>query len=120
MDLDAHLEALTDNLKAEHSEIVYVTLGQIRGLNILLKQGLRSQNRGMRIAVLGLLAGPAMKDICNVDIQSSKNLTSPVASFLISLLKDPESPEKDWYLSEYGIELLAAAEKRIEESSVKV
>lgn len=107
MNLETELEALNDNLLAD-TRIIYVTRKQVGGINGLLSMGLEDTSSDMRHAVLNMFAGRAMKRIAGVDVNSATNLTSPVASFLINLLK--EDGVEPWQLSEYGRELISLAE----------
>lgn len=110
MNLEAELSGLTDNLLAD-TRIIYVTRNQVGGLNGLLNQGLEDKSPDNRHAVLNLLAGTAMLRIAGVKVRSATNLTSPVASFLINILKDNDSTQ--WRLSDYGKELINQAETRV-------
>ena len=114
MDLDTELAALEMNFLADTS-ITYVTHRQVGGICGLLKMGLEDNSRANQIAVLNVLAGPAMKKIAGVDIRSRKNLTSHVATTLIDQLLEPNT--NPWELSDYGHELLSAAEKRAKEQA---
>lgn len=110
MNIEHELEALHENLLAQ-DRIAYVTLEQLGGLNGLIRKGLENKSRMMRIKVLKKWAEPAMKRIAGVSIESSKNLTLPVASFLINLLIEPNT--SPWKLSTYGKELIKETEKII-------
>lgn len=109
MNLDDELEGLHRNLLAR-TEIVFVSDGEVGGVNGLLRMGLKDKSDDMRHKVLNLLVGPAMIRITGIPVHSAKNLTSPVAIFLIDQLREPES--KPWRLSEYGRKLLSLAEER--------
>ena len=110
------IEALRDNLLA-NTEIRYISLKQIGGLNGLIRQGLEEKTRDMRILVLREWAGDAMWAIERQVINSTKNLTSPIASFLINLLKEDDSTP--WRLSDYGQRLISITEKAVKESSLQ-
>jgi hypothetical protein len=110
MIIEIELEALHENLLAQN-RIAYVTLEQIGGLNGLIRKGLENKSRMMRIKVLKKWAEPAMKQLTGVTIESSKNLTLPIASFLINLLIEPDT--SPWELSSYGKELISETEKLV-------
>ncbi len=114
MDLDTELAALEINCLAD-TNITYVTHRQVGGICGLLGEGLRDNSRANQIAVLRILVGPAMKKIAGVEIGSRKNLTSHVANTLITQLLEPDT--KPWELSDYGHDLLSAAEKRAKEQA---
>lgn len=113
MDLDIELAALETNCLAD-PQITYVTHRQVGGICALLGN-LNDNSRANQIAVLSVLVGPAMKKIAGVEIRSRKNLTSHVANTLIDQLLEPNTTP--WELSDYGYELLSAAEKRAKELS---
>ncbi len=113
MDLDTELAALDINCTAD-PEITYVTHRQVGGICALLGK-LNDNSRANQIAVLNILVGPAMKKIAGVEIRSRKNLTSHVANTLIDQLLEPDT--KPWELSDYGHDLLSAAEKRAKEQA---
>jgi hypothetical protein len=115
MNLDIELQALTQNLLADTS-IQFITQLQIGGLNGLLSMGLQDKSPETRHAVLRVLAGDAMFKIAGVEVNSAKNLTGPVATFLINILKQLDS--SPWRLSRYGTELIAAVESRVKEYSM--
>lgn len=110
MKIEDELYALKQNLLSVN-EIRYVSAAQVKALASLITQGLEHKNRDMRIAVLRVWANDAMKQIVGIEINSGKNITSPIASFLISLLKDPE-PDM-WTLSPYGQTLIRETEKYV-------
>jgi hypothetical protein len=114
MDFEVELEALGINCLADPS-ITYVTQRQVGGVCGLLKQGLQDNSKENQIAVLAILVGPAMREIAGVEIKSRKNLTSHVANTLIDQLLEPDT--KPWELSDYGHDLLSAAEKRAKEQA---
>lgn len=109
MDFDMELDALHENLRAEN-DIVYVTRKQVNGVVGLMRQGLEDDSRKNRIDVLQLMAAEPIKSITGVNLITTKQLTLPTASFLISLLKEPGD---DWTLSPYGKEFLSLAETRV-------
>lgn len=110
MVLDVEIGALYNNCLADPS-MRYVTRKQVGGICGLLKQGLEDTSRENQIAALSFLVGGAMFKIAGVRVTSRKNLTSPVASTLIGLLKKPN--EDIWELNAYGKELLSRVEERI-------
>lgn len=112
MNLDNELSAIQWNLLAR-ADMVYVTSKQVLGLVSLMQQGLTDTSRETRLNILNLWAGEAMRNITGIDITSTKNLTSPVASFLINLLLD--NKEDTWKLSDYGKELIKCSEARAKE-----
>ena len=107
LNLRTELEALKQNLLADPT-IEFVTAAQVGGLNGLIRMGCEDKSRDMRVAILKAWAGDAMMAIAGVEIESSKNLTLPVATFLINLLLEPDSTP--WRLSEYGLNLIRATE----------
>lgn len=115
MDLAIELKALHLNCIAT-SDTQFVSHRQVGGVCGLLKKGLEDDSRENQIAVLRLLVGPAMAQMANVEIHSRKNLTGDIATTLINLLLEPDS--KPWELSEYGQELLIAAEKQIKKHTL--
>jgi len=114
MNFDVELDALHANLRAEN-DIIYVTRKQVNGVVGLMRQGLKDDSRNNRIDVLRLMAAEAIKSITGVDLITTKQLTLPTASFLISLLKEPGD---DWILSTYGEEFLSMAEARVKVSAI--
>lgn len=110
MNIETELEALHENLLAQNRN-TYVSLSQLGGLNGLIRQGLENKSRMMRVKILKKWAEPAMKQLTGVSIGSSKNLTSPVASFLINLLIEPDTTP--WELNSYGRELIQETEKLV-------
>lgn len=111
MNIKEELEALHDNLLA-NTELRYVTMKQLGGLNGLIRQGLENKSRMMRMAVLEKWAGEAMKKLWNIkEFDSSKCLTSSAASFLINQLIEPDT--HPWELSQYGRELIKETEKLV-------
>lgn len=113
MDLDTELAALERNCLAD-STTAYVTRSQVGGICALLGK-LNDNSRANQIAVLNVLVGPAMMKIAGVKIKSRKNLTSHVATTLIDQLLQPDTTP--WELSNYGYDLLSAAEKRAKEQA---
>lgn len=110
MDIQAELEAHTANLKAVGGIEPYVTQKQVQGIVSLMRQAF--PERDQRIAVLRLIAGPAMQAVAGVEITSTKNLTGRMASYLIEQLREPGSTP--WKLSGYGQRLLEAAKAQAE------
>ena len=102
------IEALKQNLLADTS-LRYVSLPQIGGLNGLIRQGLQHRTREMRLAVLREWAGEAVYRITGEELTSTKNLTSPIATFLINILLEPDSTP--WRLTPYGRSLIVETEK---------
>jgi hypothetical protein len=112
MEINSELEALRQNLLADTS-LRYISSKQVGALNGLIRQGLEDKARRMRLNVLREWTGEAMKRIASVEVASTKNLTAPVATFLINLLLEPGSTP--WRLSDYGKQLIEQTEKRIKE-----
>jgi hypothetical protein len=114
MELQVEVDAIKQNLLANHNHMVYITLKQAQFLASLINEGLVVKRRRLRIRVLNILVGDAMKQIAGIEeIQSTKNLTAPVASYLIDLLQDKDGDE--WGgLSDYGRELISQAESVVE------
>ena len=86
MDLQVELEAIHENLTAD-TRLLYISQKQAQSLASLMTQGLgEGATKAMRIRALQIIAGPAMKEIYSPThvITSTKNLTGPVASFLIT------------------------------------
>ena len=110
MVLDVEIGALENNCLADPS-MRFVSQKQVGGICGLLKQGLEDTSRDNQIATLDFLVGAAMFKIAGVRVTSRKNLTSPVASTLIGLLKTPS--DDTWELNAYGKELLSRVEERI-------
>lgn len=105
MDIVAELKAHECNLKAVGGIEPFVTSKQVQAVACLMRQAI--PERTERIAVLKLMAGNAMKSITGIEIQSTKNLTGRMASYIIAQLLDPNSTP--WKLSNYGREFLVAA-----------
>lgn len=110
-EFEAELEAMRWVIHSDYSKMVYVTQKQIQGLNALLNQGLADKSREHRIAVVRVLVGSEAKAITGVAVESTKNLTSPIASYLIEQLKEPDT--LPWRLSEHGKWLIHEAEAHI-------
>lgn len=114
MNLDNELEAIRWALDADCTELIYVTQSQVFGLVSLMRQVLKKREE--RIAVLRLLIGDFMEAHFGVTVESTKNVTLPVASYLINQLLEPDSDP--WVLSKYGQELLEKAHERVQEVAV--
>ena len=112
--LEEELLAIYDNLIT--TDTYLLSKRQVGALNGLLTMGLEDKSREMRIAVLQMLAGSAMRFIegDNFVIKSGKNLTGGVATFLIEQIKQPQS--RPWKLSRFGQDLISACENEIKES----
>lgn len=110
-EFEAEIEAIQWVIRTDYNRLIYVTQKQIQGLNALLRQGLSTPDREKRIAVVKRLVGAEVRSITGVEVQSTKNLTSPIASYLIEQLKEPNSTP--WQLSEHGRWLLHEAEQHI-------
>ena len=115
MILENELFALRQNILADTS-INPVSISQLGGLNGLMRQGLRDKSREMRIAVLKTWIEEPMKRIAGVEVQSSKNMTASAASFIINLLRVPDSTP--WRLSKYGQELIELTETKIKSKTI--
>lgn len=112
LNLQDELAGLHDNLTSD-CRLIYISQKQVWAVNSLLSAGLESKSDEVRHEVLDMLVGRAMKVIANVPkVTSAKNLTSPVASFLINQLKEPNS--NPWRLSDYGERLLRLCETEVE------
>ena len=111
MDFDSELAAIQWALRTDCTRVVYVTRKQVRGLVSLMRQGLKNPDHDTRVAVLDLLVGEFTHTITGEPVVSTKSLTSPIASYLINQLKEPNS--HPWKLNEHGRSLLAEAEARI-------
>jgi len=120
MNIQQEIEALQENLLATEKNLTgniasfslrYITLKQIGGLNGLIRMGSVNKGRKMRIAILKMWAGEPMRRLANIEFASSKNLTGDVASFLINLLRIPDS--KPWKLTQYGKDLIRETEKLV-------
>jgi hypothetical protein len=111
MNIEDELNAIHQNLLA-NTDLRYVTMKQLGGLNGLIRQGLEHKSRMIRMAVLERWAGEAMKKLWNIEeFDSSKCLTSAGASFLINQLIEPDT--HPWELSQYGRELIKETEKLV-------
>jgi hypothetical protein len=110
-EFEIELQAMQWVIRSDYSRIIYVTQRQIQGLNALLRQGLSTPEREKRIAIVKCLVGAEVRQITGIEITSTKNLTSPIASYLIEQLKEPNSTP--WKLSEHGQWLLNEAERHI-------
>jgi len=109
-DFDAELAAISWAVQNDCTALIYITQKQIRRLADLMEQGLsRPNDRKLRIAVLRLLVGDAAKMVTGVEVRSTKNLTSPIASYLINQLKTNGSYD----INEHGRWLLREAEARV-------
>ena len=122
MNLDVELSALTDNMIQEDGGGSFLAKrNQITGVLGLMRQGLESDDREIRIAVLDMLAGEAMRRMYGKTIESTNDITEPIALFLIRQLKmpfdHPDPTEKDpWLISTYGRTLLNLAEERVKDA----
>jgi hypothetical protein len=120
MNFDIELSALTDNMiKEDGGESFLAKRNQVTAVLTLMRQGLKSDEREVRIAVLDILAGEAMMRLYGKTIESTNDITEPIALFLIRQLKmpfdHPDPTEKDpWLISTYGRQLLSLAEERAE------
>lgn len=110
-DFEAELAAMQWVISSDYNKLVYVSQKQVQGLNALLNQGLSDKSRDVRIAVVRRLVGEVAKTITGVEVLSTKNLTSPIASYLIEQLKEPDSIP--WRLSEHGRWLIHEAETHL-------
>ncbi len=79
------------------------TIAQVRGLNILLREGLMMEpSRECKLYVVSRIIGRT--------IESTNDLSKIEAHVLISMLKDEkQSTEKEWKLSDDGYRLLELA-----------
>jgi hypothetical protein len=110
--LQETLDAIHDNLiDLPHS---LVSKKQVLTIVFLMNEGLKNKDRETRIAVLKMLAGPAMKARYNVEIESTKNLSGRIASYLIDQFHDPAYRPHAWRLSPFGRQLLGRCEDAIE------
>lgn len=115
MILEVELKAIQNNLDA-NTDRIWVTAKQLRTLAILMQKGLGSTDRELRIKVLQMIAGPSLIKAFNIQLVSSKNLTSPMASVLIDYLTEDT---KTWELTDDGKLLLHLAKTRVEEIARK-
>lgn len=115
MNLADELEAIHRNLTSLDTNR-YVTKPQIGAIIMLLQEGIGKVNRPLRIAVLRAFIAKPMKRMCNVNVQSTKNITGEMASFLIEMLKDPRKP--DIRLSAFGQRLITETVKYVEENNL--
>jgi len=112
MDIEKELQALHRNLMSVTSNY-YVSQKQIGVLIYLMLQGLPDRkDRGLRIAVLRAWIGKPMHEMYNVDVMSTKNISGPIASFLIDLLR--KSGTDEYVLSKYGCQLIEATAKYVQ------
>lgn len=115
MDIDTEVQAIR-KLMLARPEIVYETSNQVGALAGLMTQCLQNKDKGIRIAVLRFIVGDVMWDIAGVkEVNSTKNLTSPAASILIELFRDPT--QEKWRASDYARELIGAIEQRVTETA---
>jgi len=105
------LQAIHDNLV--DLPFTLVSKKQVMTIVGLMQQGLQDKSRETRIAVLRLLAGPAIRERHGVEIETTKNLTGRIASFLIDQLHDPAYRPYEWRLSPYGEWLISRCEKAV-------
>lgn len=105
MDFELELQGHRRNLRALSDVEPYVTQKQVRSIAMLMGEVL--PGRTDRINVLRLLAGEPMRAVTGVNIESTKNLTGKMASYLINQFKEPESELME--LSDYGREFLIRA-----------
>lgn len=104
MNVQAELQAHESNLKTAGGIEPFVTRKQVQGIVSLMRQVI--PDRDERITVLRLIAGGAMMKVAGIEIQSTKNLTGRMASYLIDQLLEPNSTP--WKLSDYGRDFLEA------------
>lgn len=115
MNIEYELQALHRNLKSALGSY-YVTRRQVGALVYLMLQGLPDRkDRPLRIAVLREWIGEPMKTLHNIDVQSTKNITGPMASFLIEILSEPNNPEM--ILSKYGHKLIEATARYVQSTN---
>lgn len=112
-DLDTELEGIHNNLLAQSED--FLSARAMHGLRRLMELGLEDPSHENRVAVLCLIAGRAMRQIFNVEIRSTKNLSQGIAVYLIGLFLEPDT--KPWRLNEYGRRLLADCEARVKEQA---
>lgn len=106
---EAELAAISWIIRTDYSTPVCpATDKQVSGIIRLISQGISDTSRAARIRVLQRLVGPEIKRLKGVELQSTRDLTSPIASYLINQLKDPRSTE--WRLSPHGQWLIHEAE----------
>ena len=111
MDFEVELDALYRNLTADR-RIIYITQKQAVTLASLMSGGLESNNRAVRIEVLRLIAEQALEEVAGAKLNSTKNLTSPMASFLINYFRKNEN---SWELADAGRMVLSLAESFVKE-----
>lgn len=109
-DFEAELAAISWAIHNDCDSLVFVTRKQVRRLVNLMKQGLsRPNDRKLRIEVLRVLVGKATQAVTGVEVKSTTNLTSPIASYLINQLKTNGSYE----INDHGRWLIREAEARV-------
>lgn len=103
-ELEAQVKAINQAIIAGHYRLIPVSGKQIKFLNALINGGLK--NTRHRIPVIRMLVGDAIKKITGEEFASTKQLTLPVASFLLNQIVDPWTHS----LSSHGQWLLEQAE----------
>lgn len=117
MNLDDELMAIRSNILANHADLIYITQDQF-ALGGLVNQCLRDKSRENRYRCLVFLLDGVPENITGVRFTGSmKQLTSPIASYLIELFKDPE--EEKWKANEYAKELFDCIETSVEVAAVR-
>jgi len=109
-DLDVERAALYDAI-CSMDHYTYVSADQVGGLIGLVKQGLKDKSRENRVAVMNYLIGEAVDAMLDVKFESFKNMSSAIATLLITLLRKEDSIP--WRLNDYGYKLIAGAESRV-------
>lgn len=113
MDITHELSALHRNLLSTPGRQYFVSRKQIGSLVCLMMQGLPDRkDRDLRIAVLRAWIADSMKQLFDVEVESTKNISGPIASFLIDLLREPNNPEM--VLNDYGHELIEETAKFVQ------
>ena len=115
--LDIELEALHAQLTARPQIEPYVTRLQVILIIIYMRSAMIARDdRDLRVATLRILVGNAMKQIANVAVKSTKNMTGTVASEFIEWVSEEACDEPK--LSPYGEWLIQSAEERAKGLSV--
>lgn len=124
MNLEVELYALNENAKVAYANAIErgsdctLSRSQVVGVIILMKAGLESDERPMRISVLKLLVGHAVQNSTGYVLNTTNKLTGPIANFLIDLIAIPREDEEDpLELNEYGQILLERCEAHVERRS---
>lgn len=115
MNLDDELMAIRTNILANHADMIYVTQDQF-ALGGLITPCLQDKSQENRYRCLVYLLDGVVENITGYPFTGSmKNMTSPIASYLIELFKD-DTQEK-WAPNEYARELFSLIEAQVKISA---